>query len=122
MTSRDQDHLRLLSIGYFILGALSLLGAVGIAIPLFVLQTDMPDIGGDEVAIAQMVLYIVMGVVLVYAVVQVATGYFLLKERNWLYCMVIAGLTCLSFPLGTALGVFTFMVLTRPQVRSSFEV
>jgi hypothetical protein len=35
--------------------------------------------------------------------------------------MVIAIITCLSVPLGTALGVFTLIVLARPSVKQLFE-
>ena len=35
--------------------------------------------------------------------------------------MVIAALECLSVPLGTLLGVFTLVVLSRPSVRDSFD-
>lgn len=35
--------------------------------------------------------------------------------------MVVAGVSCLSIPLGTALGVFTFIVLSRPSIVRLFE-
>ena len=43
-----------------------------------------------------------------------------LKERRS-RCLVTAGLTCLEMPYGTALGVMTFMVLGRENVRRQFE-
>jgi hypothetical protein len=39
-----------------------------------------------------------------------------------MYCLVVAGLSAfLSFPIGTVLAVFTFIVLARPGVRAAFE-
>jgi hypothetical protein len=35
--------------------------------------------------------------------------------------MVVAGLSCLEFPYGTALGVFTFIALSRASVVRLFE-
>jgi hypothetical protein len=42
-------------------------------------------------------------------------------RRRRTLCLVTAGLTCASFPLGTALGIFTFIVLSRPTVKTLFE-
>jgi hypothetical protein len=44
-----------------------------------------------------------------------------LRERkNWSWVMAAACLNCLHVPLGTALGVFTIVVINRPSVRASF--
>jgi hypothetical protein len=37
------------------------------------------------------------------------------------FCLVIAGVACMFFPFGTALGVFTIVVLSRDSVRALFE-
>ena len=44
----------------------------------------------------------------------------LAQRRRIIICYIAAGLACLQFPLGTTLGVFTFIVLGRPSVRSTF--
>ena len=36
--------------------------------------------------------------------------------------LVVAALECLAFPLGTVLGVFTLIVLVRPEVKQLFGV
>ena len=46
-----------------------------------------------------------------------------LKIGNKLLCafsLVIAALCCLNMPLGTVLGVFTFIVLTRDSVKAQY--
>jgi hypothetical protein len=35
--------------------------------------------------------------------------------------MVIAGINCLSFPFGTALGIFTLIVLSRESVQALYK-
>jgi hypothetical protein len=45
----------------------------------------------------------------------------IVERRSRLMCLIVAGINCLSVPLGTVLGVFTFIVLFRPQVAASFE-
>jgi len=43
------------------------------------------------------------------------------QQRRRTFCMVVAAISCLFFPFGTALGVFTLIVLSRPSVRALFE-
>jgi hypothetical protein len=41
------------------------------------------------------------------------------RERST-FCMIVAGFNCLWVPVGTALGVFTILVLQRPSVKALF--
>jgi hypothetical protein len=43
------------------------------------------------------------------------------KRRSRVFCMVVAGVSCLGIPYGTALGVFTFLALGRDSVQRLFE-
>ena len=49
------------------------------------------------------------------------TGRSLKECRNYVFCLVVAGFTCMQFPLGTGLGVCTFIVLFRPSVKLKFN-
>lgn len=42
------------------------------------------------------------------------------ERRNWGWIIGSAGVNCLNMPLGTALGVFTIIVLHRPSVQAAF--
>jgi hypothetical protein len=44
----------------------------------------------------------------------------LAKRRHRGLCFVMAAFACLFVPLGTILGVFTFVTLSRPSVQNSF--
>ena len=55
------------------------------------------------------------------AAVEFFTGYSLSMRKNYVFCFVIACLTCLKMPLGTILGVFTILVLNRPTVKEMFN-
>jgi disulfide bond formation protein DsbB len=48
-------------------------------------------------------------------------GRCLAQRRRYLLCMVVAGIACIFMPFGTALGVFTLVVLSRPAVKAAFE-
>ncbi len=41
-------------------------------------------------------------------------------RRNLTLIYVVGGLNCLHMPLGLALSVFTFIVVTRPEVKCEF--
>lgn len=49
------------------------------------------------------------------------SGYFLSKKVNFLFCLVMAGISCMFAPIGTVLGVFTIIVLMRPSVKKLFN-
>lgn len=58
---------------------------------------------------------------LALAALLVMAGRRLKQRRSHTFCAVVAGLACLNMPLGTVLGVFTLVVLTRPGVREAFD-
>jgi hypothetical protein len=41
-------------------------------------------------------------------------------RKSRVFCMVVAGVSCLEFPYGTALGVFSFIVLGSGSVVQLF--
>lgn len=43
------------------------------------------------------------------------------KRVGHTFCFVMACVICLSMPLGTALGIFTIIVLNRPSVKALFS-
>jgi hypothetical protein len=43
------------------------------------------------------------------------------QQRSIGFCQVVAAISCMGFPLGTVLGVLTFVVLAKPSVRRMFE-
>jgi hypothetical protein len=57
---------------------------------------------------------------LAFSAAVLYAGLSLRVNRRWTYCMVIAGLSCAWFPVGTVLGAFTIITLSRPEVRATF--
>jgi hypothetical protein len=43
------------------------------------------------------------------------------SHRNMLFIQIVSGLNCLLVPYGTVLGVFTLLVLSRPQAKLFFS-
>lgn len=56
----------------------------------------------------------------ILAVLTFAAGRCLVRRRNQTLIQVVAALLCLHVPLGTLLGVFTFIILGRPSIASLF--
>ena len=127
----DLEHLRLLTIFYYVLAAINavfaLLPVIHLFIGLLLLLGGLATGKNEALPISFFGRFFAMiglfpttlGVT--FAALKFYTARFLSERRNWLFCMVVAGVACMSFPMGTALGVFTFIVLCRPSVRALFE-
>lgn len=126
-----KNNLRTLEVLYYIYGALLLL----VGLVLFIvfgglgmfLSSDMvaEQSNGDGVPAVVGTAFGVLGggislFVLVWAVLNVLAGRNLAKHKNRTLIMITAGLDCLSFPFGTALGIFTFVELSKDDVKQLF--
>lgn len=66
--------------------------------------------------------YVVFGIIFVaMCVCNVLSGLYIRKRKNRIFSYIVAGINCCQFPLGTALGVFTFIVLSRPSVKLAYD-
>ena len=43
------------------------------------------------------------------------------QRRSRMFCLVVAGISCLGIPYGTILGVCSFIVLGRDSVAAQFD-
>ena len=124
-----RDDLRLLSIFHWVLAGLAALFsafpllyvAMGVAIlqGRFEGQRPPPAFFG-WMMIAMGIAFMVMG--LGYAALVAYAGRCVAKVRHWTFVIVIAALSCAFFPFGTVLGVFTIIVLSKPEVKSLFQL
>ena len=62
-------------------------------------------------------------VLLLFAVPQVVAGVGLLKTKNWAryMAMVLAVIHLFNFPIGTAIGIYTILVLAQDETEGLFE-
>lgn len=125
--SDDLDHLRLLSIFHYVLAALvalmSLLPLFQLAIMGMILAD--PEVHREpvaRVALAGMGAFLVLMILvgLVFAACLVLAGRNLVRGTRYTFCLVMAALSCVLVPVGTALGIFTILVLLRPTVKERF--
>jgi hypothetical protein len=130
LVDRDGEHLRLLSIFYYVSAGLHALSACfGILfIPMGVLfmsafaQASPANRPPAFVGTLFMILGAVVFLVgLAYSALLALAGRFLSQRKHRMFSVVVAALNCLSFPYGTLLGVLTIMVLMRPGVQALFS-
>ena len=55
-----------------------------------------------------------------FAIAAAFAGYFLSKRKNYTYCLIVAGISCIFMPIGTILGVFTLVELLKDDVKELF--
>ena len=55
------------------------------------------------------------------AIVVFLSGRKLRQRKHWTFSVVVAGIECAFMPLGTVLGVFTLITLTKPSVKELYE-
>jgi hypothetical protein len=66
-------------------------------------------------------LYIVFGVwFVVSGIANLLSGLCLRARKHRMFSFLVAAMNCIHFPLGTVLGVFTFVVLARDSVREVY--
>ena len=123
----DADHVKLLAIFHFVLAGLSLAGLAFLFLHWMIMHSFMgnPALwkdakGGPPPAEFFAIFkwfYVFFGVVIVtLGLGNLLSGWCLLKRRARMFSLVVAGVNCLGFPFGTALGVFTLIILLRESV------
>lgn len=129
----DDEHLRLLSLGYLIsaviTGLFSLLGLlyafIGIAMGAAFSSGAIQDASEAPPEMVGWMFGIFGGLFFLFAaglaIAKYLTASFLKKHKSPMFCMVVAGISCLSIPYGTLLGISTFLVLNRPSVYQLFR-
>lgn len=66
--------------------------------------------------------YLLLGAWSLFSIITNSiSGFYIWKKEHWMTSMVVAGFNCVNFPFGTALGVFTMMILMRDSVRARYE-
>lgn len=63
------------------------------------------------------------GLIFIFSVPEVLAGYALLNHKEWgrILALVVSFLNVIWFPLGTALSVYSFIVLTNQETIALFQ-
>lgn len=127
----DEEHLKLLSLFYYILGGVNALLAcipiIHVTIGLFIIfsSSAIHTKPGDPAPAIIGFLFVFFGGAIIIlgwtlAALKIYAGYCISKRKKRIFCLVIAAIGCLGIPIGLILGVFTFIVLLRPSVKDLY--
>jgi hypothetical protein len=131
----DDEHLKLLSLGYTISAAITaffgVFGLMYMAMGTFIASTvsrmpqNIPNnnqpppafIGWIFGAIGLFIFLLMEAL----AGLKLCAAFCLKGRKGRTFCMVVGALCCLGVPYGTVLGAFTFIVLGRDSVQRQFD-
>jgi hypothetical protein len=128
--NQDLQHLRILSILYYVVGGLIALFSCFALIYLFmgvVFVAAPPSSGGGAPPPPGLGWFFIIFSSLAtligwsWAAAIMVAGWHLGRCKHYLYCLVMGCSTLLFQPFGTVLGVFTIILLIRPSVKDMFE-
>jgi hypothetical protein len=128
----DAAHLKWLAIGHFVGAGLALLGLLFVFGHYVLMQTFFADpqmwknskSGPPPAAFMAVVqiFYVISGLLYVTsATLNLLSGLFMQARRHRIFSLIVAGTNCFHMPLGTILGIFTFVVLLRDSVRQLYD-
>lgn len=130
----DADHLNLLAIFHFIAAGFACFGLLFLFGHYMLFHTIMtnprmwnppPGKSGPDPAQFFAVFrwfYVVFSVwFLASGALNLISGFCLRARKARTFSIVVACINCIYMPLGTALGVFTIVVLVRDSVRELYE-
>jgi hypothetical protein len=129
---QNQDQLNLLAIFHYVCGAVIALFScfflMHVFMGLMIMKTPSSFGTGPQGPPPKLFgeMFVTIGLVAVLSGWTVggltaAAGRCIATRRGYIFILVIAGINCLIVPIGTALGVCTFVVLLRPSVRALFD-
>ena len=130
-----KKNLTLLAIFHYILGGFciffGLLPLIHITLGILALTGVMPiesekGQADERAATIFGIMFLVMGSIFfilaqTLAILILTNGGRLKKQRRYVLTLVTAALECMMFPLGTILGIFTIIIMTKPQAKALFE-
>lgn len=118
------QHLRILGIIYTIVGALNLILAVVFFATMGVNALLSEDARAVVVTMTSDAGLVLASISLLAGVPTLIGGIGLLKQKSWAWGLVwvLACMSLMSVPIGTALGAYALWVLTRSETRQSLRV
>lgn len=128
--NQDLEHLRLLSIFHYVVAVLA--GLIS-CIPLIQIFLGLSMVAGWGSAhrpqdpfpwmmgwFFVVVASTITALIWAYAICLALAATYLTRRTHYTFCLVMAAISCTFTPFGTALGIFTLIVLLRPSVRALF--
>jgi len=117
-----EKHVHIIGVLWIICGALGILFAGGMFL-VFVGISFLPDLGDIAPTILRLIACAAAFLFIVLALPQLVAGIGLLKKKEWgrVLTLVVSFFNLMNFPLGTALSVYSFVVLLKEETVRLFQ-
>ena len=122
MEGEMEKHIKIVSVLWIVSGALGLIWAFFIFWILFGISF-LPDIGYEAPIILRTVAIWVAAFIAVLSIPDIIAGTALLKRKEWgrLLTLALAFFNLLCFPFGTALGIYSLVILFNDETIKLFK-
>jgi hypothetical protein len=128
MVSDDERYLDILAVFHYVFAALfalfGLFPIIHLAVGIMMLTGRLDHQPHGPEALFGVIFVVVpllfMAGLWALAVAMFLAGRRLAQRTRHTFCLVVAAIACIFFPIGTALGVFTIIVLMRPGMQERF--
>ena len=119
-----KDHVKIIGILWIIFGCFSLLGAAALFMLLFGISF-FHGVLEDPIApgILRIAAVFISGLLALTGIPKVIGGIGLLKGKEWgrIVVLIVSFLSLLSMPFGTALGIYSIVILFNKETIALFQ-
>jgi len=117
-----QDHIKVIGILWIIFGCLSLFGALVLFTILFGVSF-IPDMGEIAPGILRIIGFTLSSFLAILGLPKIIGGIGLLKRQEWgrILILVVSFLSLISIPFGTALGIYSMIILFNRETIKLFN-
>lgn len=126
METQLDSHKKVLGILYMISGTLTLLGMLVLNAFLSVIFTfALQEVEPEEQKTVELLLsflqYLPAFVILIFSIPTLIAGVGLLTRKSWatLFAMIVGCFKLFSFPIGTAIGIYSIWIYAEEQKMKS---
>ena len=127
-TTANDEQLNTLGVLFWVYAAFIALTGLSLLafaiLPAILLASAPPDPSGPPPAVVGGIFAVTFGVLALFllgkAVVMGMAGSALRQRKSYVLIMVASALAVMNIPLGTALAVYTFIHLNKPEVKARF--
>ena len=121
---QKKSYLDVLAIFHYVYGGIGLLFVLFAGLIMggvFSIPEVYRDMRTDAGCLPIIVVGFFIALGAVYCLLNLLAGRWLQQRRQRVPILVVSGLNCLNFPLGTLLGIFVIVLLARVEVAALFD-
>lgn len=117
-----QDHVKIIGILWVILGALSLCVALVVFLILFGIA-EIPGLDDISPGVLRVIGLVVSSFLALLGLPKIIGGLGLIRHKEWarILMLVISFLSLFNVPFGTALGIYSLIILFNPETVRLFQ-